>query len=138
MIFGHGFRILNSTHWKFNSQKRVSGAVMSSCVFILAISGVFSRFFKMNYNTFIIIHKLSFITIYIAAFIHSAYNVFYFGVFWLWLDLIVFRGLTILINRYALKDIVLEPIGEKYVKMKFKKKKFFRFQEGQYMYFIFP
>ena len=111
---------------------------MASCVFILAISGVVSRIFKVGYNGFIIIHKLSFFTIYIAAFIHGAYKVFYFGIFWLWLDLIVFRGITIIINRYALQDMVLEPIGDKYVKMKFKKKKFFRFQEGQYMYFIFP
>ena len=90
---------------------------MASCVFILAISGVVSRIFKVGYNGFIIIHKLSFFTIYIAAFIHGAYKVFYFGIFWLWLDLIVFRGITIIINRYALQDMVLEPIGDKYVKI---------------------
>lgn len=75
---------------------------MASCVFILALSGVISRIFKVNYNTFIIIHKLSFITIYLAAFIHSAYKVFYFGIFWLWLDLVVFRLITMIINKYAL------------------------------------
>ena len=85
---------------------------MASCVFILAISGVVSRIFKVGFNGFITIHKLSFITIYIAAFIHGAYYVFYFGIFWLWLDLIVFRGITMMINKFALEDMVLEPIGE--------------------------
>lgn len=75
---------------------------MFSCVSILALSGVVSRIFKVNYNTFIIIHKISFITIYLAAFIHGAYKVFYFGIFWLWLDLIVLRFITMLINKNAL------------------------------------
>ena len=83
---------------------------MISSVLLLVLTGILFKYIKLNHNKFIIIHKILFIIAYIAAFIHGAYYVFYFGVFWVWLDLLV-RFTNAIFNRYRLESVKFDFIG---------------------------
>ena len=56
-------------------------------------------------------HKILFIIAYISAFIHGAYYVFYFGVFWVWLDLLIRFSIAIF-NRFRLDKVEFTFIGD--------------------------
>ncbi len=87
IAYVHGIRVLINTS-NFNT-RIISGLTMLTCVTILISTGLIFKFLNQYYNIFIKIHKIFFIVLYIGAFIHGAYYVFFFGVFWVWLDIIL-------------------------------------------------
>ena len=122
---------------EINFEQKISGIVLLSMLFLLVFTGAFFSVFSSFFNDFIFLHKIFFFSALVAAFFHKAYNVFFFGVFWSWLDLF-FRFVVVMRNNRYLTHMEMEVIEDKFVKIIFYKDRRFTFQEGQFCWLYIP
>lgn len=112
---------------------KISGLSMLIGLGCLILSGILFSYLNQYFTNFIYLHRICFYVVIIGAFFHNAYNIFYFGVFWVALDLVL-RFVIMVRNCFLLKDMKAEVLDEKYVVLTFKKSDYFNFKEGQFVY----
>ena len=117
--------------------QKISGGILLIMMFLLVFTGILFTFLNKYFNSFILIHKIFFSTLLVAAFFHGAYNVFYFGAFWLWFDLIL-RIIIAFRNAKYLTNLRMDTIDDKYIILTFNKNEKFTFQESQFCWLYIP
>ena len=91
-----------------------TGVCVSSCIFLIAGVGFLYRYAQkknVNLNTFLWLHRTSFVMAYIACYFHGAYKTIYLGVALSWFDLFI-RIINSIYNKRRLKLISYQIIND--------------------------